>query len=413
MSLSAPETSSLTDLRARGHTSGALNVHPYFGRVDPALAQTLIEDYSSAGACVLDPFCGSGTVLHEALLLGRTASGWDSSPLAVGISLAKMSCPNDDETSAVLKFGESLAPWSTDAGLFRKAIAGEPDIPPMPRLQSVMSWFGDSVLRELGFIRECLLATDSTFSPIARLLAWLAFSRIVTKASNQQGESSYRRVDKQHADGEVVALYRRAVADVCSTTATLQTILGDRTGTELCPTGGRYAWGSRCLEVAVHDSRTPSGETPLADLVVTSPPYLMSWDYGLYHKLRFYWLGLDLDSYEETEIGRHLRRRNDDIERYRDDMVRVFRTLRGSVTEDATIAMINAPSVVYGELVDTNSVLAECGAMAGWDLVTCTPSLALTGPHHGMYASLVSRNAVAPGASGKQEHVLVFRRTGC
>lgn len=413
MSLSAPETSPLIDLRARGHTSGALNVHPYFGRVDPALAQTLIEHYSATSASVLDPFCGSGTVLHEALLLGRAAIGWDSSPLAVGISLAKMSCPDDDETSAALTFGESLAPWSTDAGLFRNAVASEPAIPPMPRLQSVISWFGDSALRELGFIRECLLATESTFPPIARLLTWLAFSRIVTKASNQQGESSYRRVDKQHADGEVVALYCRAVADVCSTTAALRTILGDRTDTELCPTGGRYAWGDRRFEVVVHDSRTPSRGGPLADLVVTSPPYLMSWDYGLYHKLRFYWLGLDLDSYEETEIGRHLRRRNDDVERYRDDMLRTFRALSGSVTEQATIALINAPSVVYGKLVDTNAVLAECGEMAGWDLVSCTPSLVLTGPHHGMYASLPSRNAVAPGASGKQEHVLVFRRRGC
>lgn len=47
----------------------------------PPVAQTLIEDYSLEGDCVLDPFCGSGTLLVEALRAGRDAVGTDIDPL--------------------------------------------------------------------------------------------------------------------------------------------------------------------------------------------------------------------------------------------------------------------------------------------------------------------------------------------
>jgi hypothetical protein len=208
-------------------------------------------------------------------------------------------------------------------------------------------------------------------------------------------------------------MYVRAVDAVCTAAAALVPVLGDRELTRLALDGGHFGWAGVGVEVAVRDSRLPDNDADKrhpADLVITSPPYLMSWDYGLYHKFRFYWLGIDLDAYEETEIGRHLRRQKDDVARYRDDMTRTFAALRGAVKRDGLIALVNSPSVVYGELVDTNAVLAECGAVVGWALEECRPSLTLTGPHHGMYASLDPRGASAPGASGKQEHVLVFRR---
>ena len=51
---------------------------PYF-----FLANTVL---SQPGDLVLDPFCGSGTVLLESLLAGREALGIDSNPLACLIS---------------------------------------------------------------------------------------------------------------------------------------------------------------------------------------------------------------------------------------------------------------------------------------------------------------------------------------
>lgn len=45
----------------------------------PAI-RCLIDRYSKAGDSILDPFCGSGTLLVEALVAGRNAAGMDTIP---------------------------------------------------------------------------------------------------------------------------------------------------------------------------------------------------------------------------------------------------------------------------------------------------------------------------------------------
>src|SRR5437870_399960 len=55
----------------------------------PPVARCLIERYSREGDVVLDPFCGSGTLLVEALLSGRDAIGVDIDPVAAFISRVK------------------------------------------------------------------------------------------------------------------------------------------------------------------------------------------------------------------------------------------------------------------------------------------------------------------------------------
>ena len=54
-------------------------LHPYLGKFPPQLAEALIARHCPQGGVVLDPFCGSGTTLVEALGLGRNAVGCDVS----------------------------------------------------------------------------------------------------------------------------------------------------------------------------------------------------------------------------------------------------------------------------------------------------------------------------------------------
>ena len=68
---------------ARALTHG---FHSYAGRMHPFTARTAIARFSQPGQDVLDPFCGSGTVLVEAMAAGRKAVGSDASPLAVIIA---------------------------------------------------------------------------------------------------------------------------------------------------------------------------------------------------------------------------------------------------------------------------------------------------------------------------------------
>jgi len=55
----------------------------------PPVARALVNGYTKPGDRVLDPFCGSGSLLVEAAVAGRNAIGTDVDPLAVFVSRAK------------------------------------------------------------------------------------------------------------------------------------------------------------------------------------------------------------------------------------------------------------------------------------------------------------------------------------
>lgn len=65
------------------------NVHRYSGKFIPQIAARAIEILSKEGDTILDPYCGSGTTLLEAALLGRNSIGIDLSPLAALIAKVK------------------------------------------------------------------------------------------------------------------------------------------------------------------------------------------------------------------------------------------------------------------------------------------------------------------------------------
>lgn len=387
-------------------------LHPYFGKIDPALARALIDAYSAPNDVVLDPFCGSGTVLVESIIADRRVIGWDSSELAVLISAAKLIGVTPSEIGELKSLGRRIAAY-VDSPLFPRSAF---DVAPLPKLRRVRNldyWFAPHALRELATLRQEVLI-NSALSPAAFILAKIAFSRIIVAASNQQGESTYRRVDKPDKPGRVFDLFLGAL----QTTITLQQQHTQRIAQSLgsfdrsvhvADSGFGLSLSGRESLVQVVDSREGARGGEKASLVVTSPPYLMSWDYGLYHKFRFFWLGFELDEYEETEIGRHLRRQNDDVPRYIADMTRVFKALKKKLHRKGIVAMINAPSIVHGREVDTNALLRDCAAKAGFEHISTETSLAIPGPHHGMYRSLKARETSTAGAAGKKEHVIVLR----
>jgi hypothetical protein len=269
--------------------------------------------------------------------------------------------------------------------------------------------FGENALLELAFLRSLIFSESRTRH--AQLLVEVAFSACITSVSRQRGESSYTAVEKSDEPGRALNLFRKALARVRRGATAYTELFGEETEAKLILDGYRIQSGLQDATLIQRDTRAADSAAPqVHDLVVTSPPYLMSWDYGLYHKFRFYWLGYDLDGYEESEVGRHLRRQNDDVQRYSEDMAAAFTQLACSTRSGATVAMVNAPSAVHGVSVDTNRILVQSAEAVGFHLKWQGTSLAIPGPHHGMYASLESRKTKTAGESGKREHVLLFDR---
>lgn len=66
--------------------SAVYRMHRYFARRPHSVFADLIAHYSDEGDIVLDPFCGGGVTLVEAVLQGRRAIGVDINPLSVFVT---------------------------------------------------------------------------------------------------------------------------------------------------------------------------------------------------------------------------------------------------------------------------------------------------------------------------------------
>ena len=77
-------------------------IYPYRGKISAVDAKQLITQLPKSGT-LLDPFCGSGTILYEARKHGLHVIGVDSNPIAIQVSKAKLSHLNIEESANKIK----------------------------------------------------------------------------------------------------------------------------------------------------------------------------------------------------------------------------------------------------------------------------------------------------------------------
>ncbi|MCS6801775.1 MAG: DNA methyltransferase [Chloroflexota bacterium] len=247
-------------------------LHPYPAMMIPHVAARLIELLSQPGDLVLDPFCGSGSVLVEAIAAGRRAIGVDLNPLAVLIARAK--------TTPVPAAALTAAIASVEAALPR-FLADPPPPPPVPRLDF---WFKPDVIRALAALRAAIFAAHEP----ARAVLQATFSEVVRLASNaRSSEFKLHRYPPERLvrhQPDPVALFRARAARNAALLATF------------APTAPAEVW--------LADSRQPLPglADSTVDAVITSPPYGDSRTtvaYGQFSRLSAQWLGIvgdrDLD----------------------------------------------------------------------------------------------------------------------
>jgi hypothetical protein len=84
------------------------NLYRYPARFSPKLVRAIIEQFTSPGDLIVDPFMGGGTTLVEALALGREAVGLDISSLAAFVSEAKTTVYSDRELGTVERWLQNI-----------------------------------------------------------------------------------------------------------------------------------------------------------------------------------------------------------------------------------------------------------------------------------------------------------------
>lgn len=78
---------------------------PYIGKVKSSIAAYLVNNFTSVGDTILDPFCGAGTIPFEAWCLGRNVIANDLNAYANVLTLAKL-FPPSSEAEIHIQIGE-------------------------------------------------------------------------------------------------------------------------------------------------------------------------------------------------------------------------------------------------------------------------------------------------------------------
>ncbi len=323
--------------------------HSYPARLHPQTAGRLIDAFSGAGQSVLDPFCGSGTVLVEAILRGRRALGVDANPLAIELSWLKTCAAGAPWLGALEESAERVAAHADER---RKARAGATRRYP----EEDRALFAPHVLLELDGLNDGL---GKLQHPAVRRALGLVLSAILTKVSQRGGDASGRVEQKRIAAGYTAKLFRRKATELVRRVHEFEALLPDK---------------SPFVKLELGDARQLRSVAPAAvDLVVSSPPYAGVYDYFEHHKMRLRWLGLEPGPFEQSEIGSRRQARFARPEQAREVFTKDFGACLAEIARvlrpSGLAALVVADSVLAGRAIYADELVAGLVSGAGLRVV--------------------------------------------
>ena len=245
-------------------------IHSYPAMMIPQVAARLIKEYSKEGDTLLDPFCGSGSVLVEAKIAKRHSWGIDLNPLAILIATVKTNPINPSILNT--EYYE----------LVERIYSTPNDEVSSPEFFNIDYWFKPSVIRDLAKIKAAIDRIDRTE---IKQFFLVTFSEVIRLSSNSRSHEfklfRYSGSRLENHWPNVMRLFREhAEANICR----IQDFY------EACPSNVKS-------ELIQADSTKSTGkiEPDSVDIVVTSPPYGDSRTtvaYGQFCRLSSQWIGL-------------------------------------------------------------------------------------------------------------------------
>lgn len=263
-------------------------IHSYTAKLIPQIPHHFIEKYTKRDDTILDPFCGSGTVLLEARLLDRNSIGIDINPLSTLISVVKTTPLDVDKLCVAIR----LVKEKNGNG---KAIVDFPNID---------YWFCKQAQNELSRIKFNLENFKGRFDENINRFLLVCFSSIIRKSS--------------YADTRMAKTYKsKRVIDKIKTgwiPSPVQyfEVALDKNFEKIKSLSECLKSKNNYVKVFQGDARETSvilkqNGIEKVDFIITSPPYINAQDYFRSYKLELWWTGLatpeEVRSLKKQAIG--------------------------------------------------------------------------------------------------------------
>jgi hypothetical protein len=312
-------------------------LHPYLGKFIPQLVEIFLQRHLAPGACVYDPFCGSGTTLVEANAFGCHAIGCDVSAFNCLIARVK----TGRHQLAVLEF-------ALRGTLEAARLAGP--VPVAAGTEWAREWYAPRALGELLAYRQAAAALAAPH----REVAWLVLSRAARSARltshfdldfpEQPVTGPYwcHKHRRECTPVQEAGKFLRRYTD--DTLRRLRAFAALRTG--------------RRVEVLHADARDV--ELPRRpDGVITSPPYPGLIDYHEQHRYAYELLGLTDRRADEIGPGRSGRTKAA-LARYVHGIVAVLRNTAQLLPREAPVVIVVHDSCdLYPDILEQSGLTLE------------------------------------------------------
>ncbi len=262
---------------------GPHGYHRYPAKFIPQLVSRLIERYSAPGDLVGDPFLGSATTGIEALRLGRRFMGSDISQVALLISRAKCipldPCILYETWQQIDSMLDSVPhPGRRPLSQEEREVISNIDIARAAGEERLRYWFPASYRESLAAILQYILRLSAED---VRTFFLCGFSNILKRCSIWLSGSTKAQKDLDKALGDPVEEFRVQVRSMIQRN---RLYWDDLVGRDIHPADVV----DRC-DIYQQDVRHLTLPDGTFDLLVTSPPYAICYEYKEIHQLTQIW----------------------------------------------------------------------------------------------------------------------------
>jgi DNA modification methylase len=255
-------------------TSFSHSYHRYPAKFIPNIVEKLLHDFTSNGDLVLDPFGGCGTTLVESKRLGRKSIGYDINPVAKFIAEVKVQAINPDLLNAELS--QIVKKLSSDKKL---------SVCRHLKNDRLLYWFDEEVMMELDYLYAQILKVKN--NKIKKFFL-CAFSHNLKNSSRWLMKSIKPTIDQNKKISPVFESFLRHLKSMVKKNTVFYEELASKGNLR---TSAIMQLHDSSKKFRLNDSSV--------DLIVTSPPYVTSYEYADLHQLTLLWFGGDKKNFKK------------------------------------------------------------------------------------------------------------------
>lgn len=264
--------------------------HRYPAKFIPQLAARLIKENSQIGELVCDPFMGSGTTLVESIVNDRRTYGTDINPVAVLITRVKTT-PIDPQylESIISTLKLKIKTNRIDGNRQTLLLKNDDDFKVVfSENNRIDYWFPEKQKHDLSIILSGIMMISEDEN--IRNFLVCAFSNILKGCSRWMMKSVKPTIDKEKTINDAYSSFFIHIQRMLNKNRQFWKILKEKK--------------IECTVDNVDVRKTRLNDDSVA-LIVTSPPYVTSYEYADLHQLTAIWLGYteELSEFRTKFIG--------------------------------------------------------------------------------------------------------------